>query len=142
MRSALCRSSPEHHCTIHENFLAVYTCNSLPNPLHNISNRFHHRISTSMNRLLPLTPLSLLSTFCICTAAALNGKEIVLTHAPSTAPLAKSHSVDKGPQQSINQSIKDISCRRGRRTEEEGVLRDRGKTKTDHYRCSCGELQR
>ena len=29
----------------------------------------------------------------------------MLTHAPSTAPLAKSHSVDKGTQQSINQSI-------------------------------------
>ena len=46
-------------------------------------------------------------TFWICTAAALNGKEIVLTHAPSTAPLAKSHSVGEGTNQPTNQqSIK------------------------------------
>ena len=41
-------------------------------------------------------------TFWICTAAALNGKEIVLTHAPSTAPLAKSHSVGEGTNQPTN----------------------------------------
>lgn len=29
---------------------------SLPSPLHDISNRFHHRIPTSMDRLLLLTP--------------------------------------------------------------------------------------